>query len=84
MKRIILLDAKTLGSDLDLSPLDAFGEVIRYETTQPDQTLNPLLHLTHPRRRLLVTPHIAWASIEASGRLLQGIVANIEAFEKGV
>ena len=36
--KIIILDAKTLGSDLDLSPLDSFGEVITYSTTSPEET----------------------------------------------
>ena len=36
--KIVLLDAKTLGADLDLSPLDQFGEVIRYETSTPEET----------------------------------------------
>ena len=37
--KIILLDSKTLGADLDLNPLDKFGEVIKYETTSEDDTL---------------------------------------------
>lgn len=37
--KIVILDAKTLGSDLDLSILDAFGEVISYQTTSADETL---------------------------------------------
>lgn len=37
--KIVILDAKTLGDDLDLSPLDAFGEVISYQTTSHDETL---------------------------------------------
>ena len=37
--KIVILDAKTLGDDLDLSPLDSFGEVITYQTTSPDETL---------------------------------------------
>jgi glycerate dehydrogenase len=30
--------------------------------------------------QLLITPHIAWASIEARKRLLDGIIKNIEDF----
>ena len=37
--KIVILDAKTLGDDLDLSPLNSFGEVISYQTTSPDETL---------------------------------------------
>lgn len=39
MSKIVILDAKTLGDDLDLSLLDKFGEIIRYETTEPSDTL---------------------------------------------
>jgi glycerate dehydrogenase len=32
--------------------------------------------------RLLVTPHIAWTSVEAREKLVAGIVRNIEVFLK--
>jgi glycerate dehydrogenase len=35
---IVILDAKTLGADLDLSPLNAFGEVTAYQTTSSEET----------------------------------------------
>jgi len=38
--KLALLDAQTLGVDLDLSPLEAFGELEVYETTEPDETLD--------------------------------------------
>jgi len=37
--KIVILDAKTLGDDLDLSPINDFGEFIIYQTTSPSQTL---------------------------------------------
>ncbi|RRS32226.1 MAG: 2-hydroxyacid dehydrogenase [Epsilonproteobacteria bacterium (ex Lamellibrachia satsuma)] len=40
MKQIVILDAKTLGEDLDLTPLDGFGKVSTYQTTRPDETLD--------------------------------------------
>jgi len=40
MKQIVILDAKTLGEDLDLSPLGDFGEVTTYQTTRPEETLD--------------------------------------------
>ncbi len=36
---IVLLDAKTLGDDLDISVLEHFGTLTSYETTSPDETL---------------------------------------------
>ena len=37
---IVLLDAKTLGGDLDLSPLEQFGTLTKYETTSEKETLS--------------------------------------------
>ena len=37
---IVLLDAKTLGEDLDLSALEAFGTLVKYQTTSADETLD--------------------------------------------
>jgi glycerate dehydrogenase len=38
---------------------------------------SPLLSLEHPER-IVLTPHVAWSSIESRRRLLDGIVKNIE------
>ena len=46
---------------------------------EPILESNPLLKLEHPER-LLMSPHIAWASIEARQRLLVGIIENIKTF----
>ncbi len=35
--KIAVLDSKTLGADLDLSPLDELGEVFVYENTTPEE-----------------------------------------------
>ena len=34
--KIVLLDSATLGDDLDLSPLDKYGEVVAYPSTAPE------------------------------------------------
>ena len=39
--KITVLDAKTLGDDLDLSPLNGVGETEIYENT-PDAVYSPL------------------------------------------
>ncbi len=36
---IVLLDAQTLGDDLDISAIDAFGTLTVYQNTLPDETL---------------------------------------------
>ena len=46
---------------------------------EPIEVHNPLMNITH-QERLLITPHIAWASVEARQKLLEGIVKNIEDF----
>ena len=51
-------------------------------STEPIEKENPLMHLKNPNQ-LLITPHIAWASVEARKRLLEGIIKNIEAFLRG-
>jgi len=38
---------------------------------------HPLLHTRHPER-LRFTPHTAWASVEARGRLIESVAKNIE------
>jgi glycerate dehydrogenase len=38
---------------------------------------HPYLHLQHPER-ILLTPHIAWASLEAREALIRGIAHNIQ------
>ncbi|NLO20769.1 MAG: D-2-hydroxyacid dehydrogenase [Syntrophomonadaceae bacterium] len=49
---------------------------------EPIKDTNPLLKVRN-QNRLVLTPHIAWASTEARQTLLQEIAHNIEAFLKG-
>jgi len=49
---------------------------------EPIEESNPLLHIKDGSR-LIITPHIAWASIEARHTLLKEIILNIEAFLNG-
>jgi len=48
---------------------------------EPPRGGNPLLELSLPN--LLVTPHIAWAGINARQTLVNEIAANIRAFLDG-
>ena len=48
-------------------------------TQEPIHIDNPLMTIKH-KDQLLITPHMAWASIEARKKLLEGIVENIKVF----
>ncbi|EDP73843.1 D-2-hydroxyacid dehydrogenase [Hydrogenivirga sp. 128-5-R1-1] len=37
--KIVFLDAKTVGNDIDLSIFNQFGDFVSYETTPPDKTI---------------------------------------------
>lgn len=67
--------AKALDEDLIMG---AALDVLEAEPVKPE---NPLLALKNPDK-LIITPHIAWASVEARGRLISELNLNIEAFLK--
>ncbi|MBQ9990859.1 MAG: D-2-hydroxyacid dehydrogenase [Lachnospiraceae bacterium] len=49
---------------------------------EPMEKTNPLGRIKDSRR-LLITPHMAWASVESRTRCLDEVYQNIEAFAKG-
>ena len=51
-------------------------DVVSHEPIQPD---NPLL----TARNCLITPHIAWATVEARKRLLATTIADVINFAQG-
>lgn len=53
------------------------GAALDVYTEEPLPLEHPLLYSTH-MERFRFTPHTAWASVEARGRLVAGIAANIE------
>jgi lactate dehydrogenase-like 2-hydroxyacid dehydrogenase len=55
------------------------GAALDVLVKEPPETSNPLMHITRPER-LLITPHIAWASVESRERLMDGIAENITGF----
>jgi len=73
-----IVNEADLAKELDKREIYAGLDVL---TPEPILEENPLLHIHNPER-LLITPHIAWASIEARRKLLEGIVHNIEEFLK--
>lgn len=50
---------------------------------EPIEADNPLFKVQDPYK-LLVTPHIAWASIEAREQLIEEVIMDIQAFNTGV
>ena len=50
--------------------------------TEPLPASSPLFNVKDPEK-LLLTPHMAWASVEARQRLVNEVALNLEAFLKG-
>lgn len=50
--------------------------------SEPLEITNPLSNLKDSNQ-LIITPHLAWASVEARTRCVEGVYKNIEAFLKG-
>jgi glycerate dehydrogenase len=67
-----------LALELDKREIYAGLDTLAPEPIKEDNLLMQVKH----QDRLLITPHIAWASIEARKKLLEGIVQNIEDFLK--
>jgi len=49
---------------------------------EPLEPANPLSNLKDSNK-LIITPHLAWASVEARTRCVQGVYENIKAFLAG-
>jgi len=71
-----IVNEKDLAFELDRRTLYAGLDVLEKEPLIRNNSLNEVKH----QERLLITPHIAWASIEARKKLLEGIVKNIKVF----
>lgn len=71
-----IIDESALITALERGWIAAAG--IDVLAQEPPAAVSPLLRYRSPR--LIVTPHIAWASRAARQRLIAEIIANIEAF----
>jgi len=74
-----LVDPRALRAALQSGRLAGAGiDVLETEPPPPD---HPLLTADLPN--LIVTPHVAWASLEAQQRLADEVMANVAAFLRG-
>lgn len=72
-----LVDDEALAEALNEGQLRAYcADVV---TEEPPKADHPLLHAPNA----FITPHIAWATLEARKRLLQTAIGNVEAFVNG-
>jgi lactate dehydrogenase-like 2-hydroxyacid dehydrogenase len=69
-----IVNEKALAHAINERLIDAAAlDVLEKEPPDP---LNPLLHVQYPDK-ILITPHIAWASLESRERLMDGVIQNI-------
>lgn len=71
-----IINEADLAAELNKRPLYAGLDVVAKE---PIEENNPLLDIDN-NDQLLITPHLAWASLESRKRLLEGIVQNIQRY----
>lgn len=69
-----IVDEKALAEAVDAGIIAGAGLDVFVQEPLPED--NPLLKVTHPER-LILTPHVAWASHEARNRLVEMIASNI-------
>ena len=75
-----VVDSTSLANAIDERMIAAAGvDVMEREPISPD---DPLMHVKN-KERLLLTPHMAWASREARQKVVSEACKNIEAFFAG-
>jgi len=75
-----IIDEAALAVALDGGHLA--GAALDVTLPEPPEAENPLLHLVHPER-LLLSPHVAWASVESRHRCLDEVGRNLQSWLKG-
>ena len=75
-----IVDEAALAEALDGGRLA--GAALDVTLPEPPLKENPLLNLARPER-LLLSPHVAWASVESRHRCLDEVVLNLEAWVAG-
>lgn len=75
-----IIDEEALAKALNQEQI--FGAALDVMAQEPIQADSPLLSLKQPHR-LLLSPHNAWASLEARKLLIEEMALNIQAFNAG-
>jgi len=57
------------------------GACLDVLSSEPIKPNNPLLKVVN-KEKILITPHMAWASMESRARLVEGVARNIEQFKR--
>jgi len=75
-----LVDEKALVDALNTGQISGFGfDVLSVEPPDPD---NPLMTVLD-KPNVLVTPHIAWASLQARQEVWRQTIAHVDGFSMG-
>ncbi len=75
-----IVNEEALAEALENNRIAAAGlDVIKVEPMSPD---NPLLRIKDSKK-LIITPHIAWATVEARERCVKEVYENIKAYLRG-
>ncbi len=72
-----LVNEADLANALQNSQIAGYGADVL--STEPPQTDNPLIGTPHA----VITPHIAWKTLEARSRLMETAISNVKAFVSG-
>lgn len=72
-----IVNEKDLARGLDQELIS--GAALDVFENEPIKADNPLLSIKN-KEKLVLTPHIAWASVEARTQLIEGVKKNIEEF----
>lgn len=75
-----IINEKALAYAIDNEQIK--GACVDVLTEEPINPENPLVNLIK-KDNILITPHIAWASIEARNKVIQEICLNIHAYNNG-
>lgn len=75
-----IIDETALAEALDAGNLA--GAALDVMLPEPPDPTNPLLHLKRPER-LVLSPHLGWASIESRTRCLDEVLQNLRSWREG-